>query len=946
MADPARCRSDDELEKFVGRVLAPEAMEETAGHVEACERCAEAVDRMLQRAAAASDVRSDADKSVALLNLPPPPPPSADTADVRGRTGAADFTTRAGAGPSSSDAAALTIPGYEILGLLGRGGMGDVFKARDVRLGRLVAVKRINAQRTSGEELRRFQAEAKALARLQHPHIVQIFEVNEHQGQPYFAMELVAGGSLDKKLSQAPVTPPHAAALLETLARTMHAAHLQGIVHRDLKPANILLTLDGQPKITDFGLAKHLDDEGTLTRSGMLMGTPGYMAPEQAAGDAKTIGPAADVHALGAVLYEMLTGWPPFRAAAMLETLEMVRTADPVPPSRLQAGIPRDLETICLKCLEKLPARRYAGALELAEDLRRFLAQQPIAARRAGRIERVVKWARRRPAAAALVATVVVAVVALGVLGAWSNVRLRQAAERAQARLRQARAVVNDMYTKIAEEWLAEEPYQDPLRQEFLEKALSLYQEFVGESGSDPAVRREAARAWFRMGQIRRTLDQAVQARAAYDQAVNLQEALRDEFPSEPCYRQDLANTFNWVGELLRESGRPPDEAERFYRRAKELQEVLMRELAGASRIGQELARSHYNLGIVHLEQAHYSEAGANLDRAITLLEELRTHGDAADLSHELARCLINRGILQKEQQRLDEAQADYRRAIELMEGLKSAGRLRAVQKRDLGLALHNAGNLFWQRGDQAHAVEELRRAVQIFERLVEDFPTRPDYRKKLANTLNSLASTQATAKDLEQAEKTWARARTLFDQLTREFPDTPDYRTYLGTALGNLGWLRSEKKDWSAARPLFQGAIASLREALRANPKSLEALNGLRNQYRNLAETLLQLGDHAAAAAAARALPAVLPDRAQDSYYAACFLARCVRVAEADSRLADQARKAAVDRYLEEAILNLDNAARGGGPLDRLANESETLQPLKARPRFQSLLAQLEARP
>jgi tetratricopeptide (TPR) repeat protein len=333
-----------------------------------------------------------------------------------------------------------TIPGYEILGVLGRGGMGMVYQARQCSLNRLVALKMIRTGDDAGEEeLARFRTEAEAVARLHHPNIVQIHEVGESEGKPYFSLEFVEGGNLADQVQSALLPPAKAARLAEVLARAMDHAHAHGIVHRDLKPHNVLLTADGTPKVTDFGLAKRLDAEGAQTPSGAVMGTPSYMAPEQAAGDSQRIGPAADVYALGALLYEVLTGRPPFKAATPMETVLQVLTEEPVPPRRLQPRLPRDLETICLKCLHKQPHRRYASALDLAEDLRRFQAGEPIQARPVGRWERLVKWARRRPAAAALAVVSTVTLVVLAVLGlSLYGAELQSA--RHQARLAEKKA--------------------------------------------------------------------------------------------------------------------------------------------------------------------------------------------------------------------------------------------------------------------------------------------------------------------------------------------------------------------------------------------------------------------------------------------------------------------------------------------------------------------------
>ena len=343
-----------------------------------------------------------------------------------------------------SFSAAVPVPGYTILEILGRGGMGIVYKARQDKANRLVALKMILSGAHAGEAERlRFQAEAQAVASLSHPHIVQVYEVSETpEGHCYFSLEYVAGGTLAERLRQDPLPPDAAADLIEALARAIQTAHEHGIIHRDLKPQNILLahgvqsqksnvkssldigplTLDNQqtshhstthhspltlnPKISDFGLAKRLDADDSLTHTGAIMGTPSYMAPEQALGQSKHVGPAADIYALGAILYECLTGRPPFKGTTLAETLDQVRSMEPVPPQRLVKDIPRDLETICLHCLRKEPERRYASAELLAEDIRRFRAGLPLSVRPVGTLERVGRWCRRNPKWAAMIGTV------------------------------------------------------------------------------------------------------------------------------------------------------------------------------------------------------------------------------------------------------------------------------------------------------------------------------------------------------------------------------------------------------------------------------------------------------------------------------------------------------------------------------------------------------------
>jgi serine/threonine protein kinase/WD40 repeat protein len=360
-------------------------------------------------------------------------PVAAAAADLR----AVAPTVAAGVGvPGAVGRIPKPIPGYEILAELGRGGMGVVYKVRQTNLGRIVALKMLLAGDMAGPEmLARFRAEAEALAKLQHPHIIAIYDIGEHDGRPYFTMEYIAGPSLDRLLQGRPQEVAGSARLVETLARTMHVVHQQGIIHRDLKPANVLLQIaDFEPrlvnqaqlapgqsavltlqstivKITDFGLAKDQGANASLTRTGSTLGTPSYMAPEQAqtgrspaaqAQGKSSIGPGTDIYALGSILYEMLTGRPPFEGESPLDIVTQLLHEEPLSPARLRPKLPRDLVTICLKCLEKSPRKRYATAWDLAEDLRRFQAGEPISARAVGPLGRAWRWCRRRPLVAGL----------------------------------------------------------------------------------------------------------------------------------------------------------------------------------------------------------------------------------------------------------------------------------------------------------------------------------------------------------------------------------------------------------------------------------------------------------------------------------------------------------------------------------------------------------------
>jgi tetratricopeptide (TPR) repeat protein/predicted Ser/Thr protein kinase len=390
----------------------------------------------------------------------------------RGRTDGNESieTIVSGSPPALATLGFPTIGGYVILGELGKGGMGVVYKAEQAGLKRLVALKMIlQGADAKPEALVRFRREAEAIARIKHPNIVQVYEIGEHEGQPYFSLEFVEGGSLSSQLRDKSLPGVEAARLCEQIARAVHAAHEAGIVHRDLKPANVLVTADGVPKVTDFGLAKQLDGV-ERTHAGAIMGTPAYMAPEQAAGLTDEIGPAADTYALGAILYEMLVGRPPFKSTSVLDTLLQVKVCEPVPPSKLQPSVPRDLETICLKCLAKAPARRYPSAAAVADDLNRFLKREPIEARRTPLLERASMWVRRNPwkaGAAAAIAFALLLVVGFTTREIGRRVRLAQNRLQTQELLLQAQ--------------------EDQKNQRF-DKALERLNQALGAIGKDDAL--------------------------------------------------------------------------------------------------------------------------------------------------------------------------------------------------------------------------------------------------------------------------------------------------------------------------------------------------------------------------------------------------------------------------------------------------------------------------
>jgi WD40 repeat protein len=394
--------------------------------------------------------------------------------------------TQALRSPPGPDAAALPAPGQRIgdcdlLAEVGRGGMGVVYRARQVTLNRVVALKMILAGAfASTEEVQRFRREAEAAAALDHPHIVPIYHVGEHDSRPYFTMKLVEGGSLAQK---PPVATRGLVALMVKVARAVHHAHQRGVLHRDLKPGNILLDAAGEPHVTDFGLARRLSDDATLARSGALVGTPGYMAPEQAAVTPGGVSTAADVYGLGAVLYYLLTGRPPFHGPTPLDVLIQVREQEPDPPRRSRPEVPRDLETVCLKCLHKDPARRYPDAAALADDLQRFLDNEPVLARRPGVVERLARWGRRRPLGVALIAVSLLALVTAVAGMAWHT-----------ASLTEALSAVQEREGRLKEALAAGQEREREVRRHLYVADVRLSHQFFWKNGAIPAMRAQLGR--------------------------------------------------------------------------------------------------------------------------------------------------------------------------------------------------------------------------------------------------------------------------------------------------------------------------------------------------------------------------------------------------------------------------------------------------------------------
>jgi hypothetical protein len=684
-----------------------------------------------------------------------------------------------------------SISGYETLGELGHGGMGVVYRAKQISLNRIVALKMIRSgDLASSEDVARFRSEAEAVARLKHPNIVHIYEVGDHDGRPYFSLEYVEGGALDQRIKGRPQPPRLAAELVETLSRAVHAAHQCGIVHRDLKPSNVLLTPDGVPKITDFGLAKRLDDAGQ-TQTGAVMGTPSYMAPEQAAGRSREIGPATDIYALGAILYELVTGRPPFLADSHEATRQLVISDEPLPPRRLQPSLPRNLEIICMKCLQKEPAKRYSSALALAEDLARFLAGKPILARPATVPEYFLRWCRRNPWAASFILAMVIGTA----VSIYFAIDARRKADLAQKRLNRFENAIDIMMNIFADFdiWkvkAGDEPVEAVLAQRLVKAGDELEEEAIGEPLLVARLQERLGLTLVSLGDPQEAIPVLLKARGTWETRLGTGDS-------------ETLRSISNLAVAYREAGKP-DVAIPL------LEETL--ELLKA-----QLGADHPDtLAVMHNLAANYRDAG-KLDVAIPLLEETLQLSKArlgADHPGTLS-CMNSLANGYLDTAKMDRALPLYEETLKLRKA-----KLGADHPDTLG-TMNNLANAY-------RAAGRLDRALPLYEET--DKLTRAKLGAKHPSTLrtmNNLGSAYRAAGRPELALPLLQEALKLQkSKLGADHPDT------LGT-MNNLALAYKEAAKLDLALPLLQEALTLTKGKLGADhPETLVQINNLARGY------------------------------------------------------------------------------------------------------------------
>jgi tetratricopeptide (TPR) repeat protein/tRNA A-37 threonylcarbamoyl transferase component Bud32 len=731
------------------------------------------------------------------------------------------------------------ISGYEILSELGKGGMGVVYKARHLKLNRVVALKMVLAgPQATPQDLARFRTEAEAVARLQHAHIVQIYEVGELGGLPYFSLEFVAGGSLARRLQGNPQPPRAAAEMVAQLADGVQAAHSCGIIHRDLKPHNVLVTVDGTPKITDFGLAKKLDDDTGQTVSGAIMGTPSYMAPEQAAGRTKEIGPAADVYALGAILYELLVGRPPFKGASMYDTLQQVRTDEPVSPSRLQPKVPRDLETICLKCLRKEPTQRYAIASELAADLRRYLAHEPIRARPVGNTERVWRWCRRNPKLAGMTFAIAVLLVTVAVVSTVASFRLNAANERehanrirAEENLDVARAAVA-YFTQLSEDPQLRKHGLEGLRKEMWTQARDFYGRLAQQQADDPRVEADRGRAFLQMGRMMILLGSTRDAIGAFQQAQEIFARVSGSNPGDPIHGDGLAQGLLEEGNLLQLANRL-EEAQRVLDRALAVRKNLADQHPDVFAHQEGLARAYFQLGRLHQVRNQSEAARVVYEEALGRFDRLAESRRVPKSQALVAQTHMNLGTVYAKLSVTSNLQAPVNRGLAEKHYADARSLLEQMDTKDpeyqnlLAEVYHLLGRMYRDSNQPEKAIPPFEAGLSILNELTQKHEKVPEYQYRLAAMYHALGLAQVSLRQYDRAQTSYENAARVVRPLANEY-DMEHYREELGTVAFDRACL-----DGLRARETQQDAtLTPAEQAKRVDGLARDASDNLRESW------------------------------------------------------------------------------------------------------------------
>ncbi len=723
-----------------------------------------------------------------------------------------------------------SVAGYEILGVLGRGAMGVVYKATQPGLKRLVALKMILAgDHASEKELARFRTEAEAVAHLHHPNIVQIYHVGEDNGLPFFSLEFVEGDSLARHIDGTPQPPREAAKIVQTLATAMEAAHQRGIIHRDLKPANVLVAADGTPKITDFGLAKQLEDDSSQTRSGTVLGTPSYMAPEQAEGRMADVGPRSDVYSLGAVLYELLTGRAPFKAGSILDTLQQVKTQEPVAPIEFAPSVPRDLETICLKCLEKDPARRYASAAALADDLGRFLDGRPIVARPVSMPERLWRWAKRNPRIAALSAGIALVLAAYAATASVLAVTIKKEkdrtdeargvalanAEKAEKNAQTAKTrhqlAVNrmiDLGAQLEKRVSARRfgPGASPELRRIRDDLLHLLRDSMVQMAKDiegsQVTEYGMASAYQQLGDLLKKIGMGEEAVRQYQLGYDVMKKKVEETPDSDLARANMGVLLRRLGDMALELHGDVKAARARYMETYEIQNAILEhpksnDYSEADKY-RLLWQVVFELGKIELAAGDLDAAGRRFEEALTLSRQwldLAKGGETSGPESSLAGDYLYLAVVADHSNLPDEARRNFNESLRLATNLAARFPNNVGYKADLAECYGLQGDFLLHTGrlDEADTCyQKLRENLAaVLNSDKEDLSRQRD----VARTHERVASLALRQGKPDQAGTRFLEALKIREELSQTEPSNLTWRAAYAVALARVGKFAEAQK-------------------------------------------------------------------------------------------------------------------------------------------------------